>query len=58
MSNGTAGTDLISIDIERGREYGLPCYNEFRQLCGMKKFKTFQEFTDEISIQVNRHLVF
>ncbi|XP_050432036.1 peroxidase-like [Adelges cooleyi] len=42
------GQDLISIDIQRGREYGEPSYNVFRQLCGLPKATSFNEFLDQI----------
>lgn len=28
--------DLLSRNVQRGRDHGLPSYNEFRQLCDMK----------------------
>jgi len=37
------GMDLISLNLQRGREHGLPGYNEFRKVCGMNPIKSFKE---------------
>uniref|UniRef100_A0A0K0F465 peroxidase n=1 Tax=Strongyloides venezuelensis TaxID=75913 RepID=A0A0K0F465_STRVS len=41
-------TDLGSINIQRGRDHGLPPYNKFRDLCGLNKARTFEELSKEI----------
>ncbi len=38
--------DLATIDVLRDRERGIPRYNEFRELIGMKRVKSFEELTD------------
>lgn len=38
--------------MERGRDFGEPSYNTFRQLCGLVKAQTFEDFTDQISKKV------
>uniref|UniRef100_A0A2S2NAX9 Peroxidase n=1 Tax=Schizaphis graminum TaxID=13262 RepID=A0A2S2NAX9_SCHGA len=40
--------DLTSVDLERGRDYGEPSYNKFRQLCGLSEAKTFDDLVDQI----------
>jgi peroxidase len=35
--------DLISLNLQRGREHGLPGYNEYRKVCGLKPIKSFKE---------------
>ncbi|XP_046660395.1 peroxidase-like isoform X2 [Homalodisca vitripennis] len=40
------GTDLESIDMQRGRDHGLPVYNEFRVACGRPKAVRFKDLLD------------
>ncbi|XP_060870138.1 peroxidase-like [Metopolophium dirhodum] len=47
--NKTDGSDLITLDMERGRDFGEPPYNKFRQLCGLRAARTFGDLTDQIS---------
>lgn len=42
------GFDLPAIDIMRGRDYGLPTYNRFREACGLCKLQTFEDFANEM----------
>jgi hypothetical protein len=37
------GSDLVAITIQRGREHGIPGYNQFREFCGMQKVESFDE---------------
>jgi hypothetical protein len=41
--------DLGAIDIERGRDHGMPSYNELRQQLGLAPRSSFQEITGEAS---------
>ncbi|KAJ9595022.1 hypothetical protein L9F63_013688, partial [Diploptera punctata] len=40
------GMDVVSLDIQRGRDHGLPGYNKFRKFCGRKAAKSFNDFLD------------
>ena len=41
-------SDLAAINIQRGRERGLPGYNIFRSFCGLQKATSFDQFKGEI----------
>ena len=37
------GFDLVSLNLWRGRDHGLPGYNAYRKICGLKPFINFDE---------------
>ncbi|CAL1684601.1 unnamed protein product [Lasius platythorax] len=37
------GMDLVSFNMQRGREFGIPSYMEFRKYCGLPEANTFEE---------------
>lgn len=37
------GMDLVSFNMQRGREFGLPGYMEFRKFCGLPGAESFEE---------------
>lgn len=45
--------DLLSVDIERGRDSGIAKYNMAREICGYPKAKTFMDFTDILKESVS-----
>ncbi|XP_057375088.1 peroxidase-like [Daphnia carinata] len=40
------GGDLVAFNVWRGRDHGLPGYNAYRELFGLRKAKTFSELND------------
>ncbi|VVC27285.1 Hypothetical protein CINCED_3A000564 [Cinara cedri] len=49
--DGYSGFDLLSYDIQRGRDNGLPPYNKIRQICGLTKAIKFSDLSDLISLE-------
>ncbi|XP_050443430.1 peroxidase mlt-7-like isoform X2 [Adelges cooleyi] len=47
--NIVTGFDLLSYDIQRGRDNGLPPYNKMRKLCGLRKVNSFDALSDYIT---------
>ena len=45
---GLTGGDLIARNINRGRDHGLPPYNEYRYFCGMHMICSWEEVPQEI----------
>ena len=45
------GLDLVALNIQRGRDHGLPGYNSYRAVCGSGsgKVRRFEEFGDIIA---------
>ncbi|GAB6025614.1 hypothetical protein CHUAL_011341 [Chamberlinius hualienensis] len=48
-----AGLDLVALNIQRGRDNGLPPYNDWREYCGLKRIKSFEE----LGLYLNPHSV-
>lgn len=45
------GLDLVSLNIQRGRDHGLPGYNEWRKHCFLPSVETWEKLEQVIDAQ-------
>lgn len=42
-----SGMDLISLNLQRARDHGIPPYNEYRRICNLTKARSFDDLINE-----------
>merc|ERR1712121_234864 len=41
--SGSGGLDLVAVNVQRGRDHGLPGYNKYKEICTGEKAKDFND---------------
>lgn len=47
-----SGIDLVSLNVQRARDHGIPSYNHYRALCNLKRAQTWEDLSREIPPEV------
>jgi len=48
---GSGGLDLVSLNIQRGRDHGLADFNAVREAYGLDTFNSFADITSDVELQ-------
>lgn len=48
--------DIVSLDIQRSRDHGIPSYTQFRKYCGLKDIQNVQDLAQIMVKGVSLHI--
>ena len=48
-TNESHGMDLVALNVQRGRDHGLPPYLEWRKICKLPKISTWKQLVPLVS---------
>ncbi|MGE3106888.1 MAG: peroxidase family protein [Phycisphaerales bacterium] len=58
LFGGTNGRDLIALNLQRGRDHGIPDYNTMREDFGLSRVSSFSEITSDAALAAAMQSVF
>jgi hypothetical protein len=53
FDDGVLGIDLVALNIQRGRDHGLPGYVKYREICRVGRATSFNDLQNNISKKVS-----
>lgn len=55
-SKNSGGLDLVAINVQRGRDHGIPGYSQYLEICGGRKIQSWQDLGDVMAPEHIRKL--
>ena len=46
---GNFGMDLMALNVQRGRDHGIPPYHEYRKLCGLPAIRNWRQLSSIVA---------